>query len=108
MTQIPLAEYDQSSIVMLGSFNSRIFHPAWFVRHALLPPEAESESKIDLISNDLAMFQTDWCRVEVMNERFAVHSLATPAVESLRDLAQATFEILRHTPISKVGLNSTA
>ena len=108
MTQIPLAEHDQSSIVMLGSFNPRIFQPAWLVRHALLPPEAESESRIHLINNDISVFETDWCRLEVMNERFALQSLATPAVESLRDLAQGIFEILQYTPITMVGLNSSA
>lgn len=108
VTQLPLAEHDQSSIVMLGSFNPRIFQPSWFVRHELLPPEAESETDINLISNDLAVFQTDWCRLEVMNERFAVHSLAAPVVESLRDLIKGTFEVLRHTPISRAGLNTAA
>jgi hypothetical protein len=108
VTQNPLAEYDQSSIVMLGSFNPRIFQPSWFVRYELLPPEAESEARIELISNDLCVFQTDWCRLEVMNERFTAHSLATPSVESLRDLVQGTFEILGHTPVTKVGLNTAA
>ena len=108
MSLEPLAEHDHTSIVLVGSFNPRIFHPAWFVRHGLLAPEAEADSKIEVISNDLCVMQAGWFRIEVFSERFTMHSVATPVTEALRDLVQATFAILRHTPITRIGLNRAA
>lgn len=52
--------------------------------------------------------QAGWFRIEVFSERFTMHSVATPVTEALRDLVQATFEILQHTPIAKIGLNRAA
>jgi len=97
-----------TSIVLLGSFNPRIFQPAWFVAQGLLAPEEGTASTIQLINNDFCAFETDWCRVEVLGERCTFYSLAAPIVEALRDLALGTFRILRHTPIVKVGLNTHA
>jgi hypothetical protein len=108
MEDLPLPEFDITTIVLLGSFNPRIFHPAWFVRQGLLPPSYETESNIEVLSNDISIVDTGWCRLEVLNERFAAQSTETPVLESMRDLVQGTFEILRHTPITKMGINSSA
>ncbi len=108
MPELPPPEYAGTSIVLIGSFNPRIFQPSWFVAQNLLPAEEGTEASINLINNDYCSFETDWFRIEVLAERWALHSLATPALESLRDLAVGTFRVLEHTPILKMGLNTYA
>jgi hypothetical protein len=107
MTDPPLPSEDLTSVVLVGSFNPRIFQPSWFVRHELLPPLDEEESQVDLINNDFCAFQTSMYRIEVASTRFAAHGIAPPVVEALRDLVQGTFRILRHTPITKIGINTS-
>lgn len=108
MAEQPLPEHDGTSLVFIGSFNPRIFHPAWFVRNELLPPEIESTANVQVVSNEVCAFETDWFRLEVLAERLALRSLSAPVVEALRDLLIGTFTLLRHTPIQKMGLNTHA
>lgn len=108
MTELPLPEHDVTSIVLVGAFNPRIFHPSWFVRHSLLPAEIEAEGNVELVNNDFCAFETDWFRLEVLSDRFVLQSRAAPVAEALRDLVLGTFDILSHTPISKVGFNTHA
>jgi hypothetical protein len=107
MTESHLPSEDRTTIVLVGSFNPRIFQPSWFVRQQLLPPLDEEEAQVDLINNDFCAFQTSLYRIEVLSERFAAHSLAAPVVDLLRDLVQGTFEILKHNPVLKVGINTS-
>lgn len=106
MAEAPLPEHDGTSLVLVGSFNPRIFHPSWFVRNDLLAPEAESTANIQVVSNEVCAFETDWFRMEVLAERFSLRSLSAPIVEAMRDLLAGTFTLLRHTPIQKMGLNT--
>ncbi|MFJ7968524.1 hypothetical protein [Streptomyces sp. NPDC096324] len=99
-------EHDQMSIVFLGSFNPKIFQPAWFAAQGLIRQEEATEAQIEVISNEICVFETSWFRLEVFNERWAMISRATPAIEMLRDLVVATFEILSHSPVAKIGLNA--
>jgi hypothetical protein len=108
MTELPLPEIEGTSIVLVGSFNPRIFQPSWFVRHRLLPEGAEESANIEVINNDVAAWGTDNFRVEVIGARFMLHGVAMPAVEILRDLAAGAFAILSHTPVQMIGLNSEA
>lgn len=103
-----LPEQDTAVIVLVGWFNPRIFQPAWFVSHGLLPPDEGSSANVQIINNDLCIFETEWCRVEVVGNRASFRSQATPVVEALRDLAVGAFGILHHAPVTKIGLNSGA
>jgi hypothetical protein len=108
MPEMPLPQDDKTSLVLIGAFNPRIFHPAWFARNGLLPPDTESTANIEIVNNDISAFESDWFRIEVLSNRFALRSMATPAVEALRDLLLGTFVILHHTPVEKIGLNTHA
>lgn len=106
MPELPSAEHDGTSIVLVGSFNPRIFQPAWFAAQKLLPTMEGADANVQVIGNDVCIFETDWFRLEVLSERWSLQSQATPAMEAIRDLALGTFTILRHTPITKMGLNT--
>lgn len=108
MSELPLPEHDAASIVLVGAFNPRIYHPAWFVRNDLLPPGSEESASVEIVNNDLCAFETDWFRLEVLSDRFVLRTMASPSVEALRDLVLGALRILRHTPVHKIGLNTHA
>lgn len=108
MPETLLPELDGTSLVLVGAFNPRIFHPSWFVRNNLLPEGVEATANVEIINNDLCAFEADWFRLEVLSDRLVLRSTATPAIESLRDLMFGTFRILRHTPVQRIGLNTHA
>ncbi|MGJ5832838.1 hypothetical protein [Streptomyces ossamyceticus] len=101
-------EHDSASIVFIGAFNPRIFQPAWFVSQGLLSADETSDSNVQIINNDFCVFETDWVRIEVVDTRWMITSIALPLFEPLRDLALGTFSALSSTPITKIGLNSHA
>ncbi|MGQ0465467.1 MAG: hypothetical protein ACT4QG_09115 [Sporichthyaceae bacterium] len=101
-------ERQSVSIVLLGAFNPRIFTPSWFVARNLLPAQVVEEGSIALINNDLSAFSTDWCRLEVIAERFLLASDNAPVDAALRDLAAGTFRVLEHTPVAAIGVNFSA
>lgn len=108
MSELPAPERDTTSIVLVGSFNPRIFQPAWFVAQGLLPPGEGADADVQVIANDICIFQTDWCRIEVLNNRFSLTSISTPVEEVLRDLVIGTFRILEHAPVTRMGINASA
>jgi hypothetical protein len=106
MLEPAIAEYDAVSVVLLGSFNPRIFQPSWFVAQGLLAPEMAQDAAVELINNDFCAFETSWCRIEVLSDRWMIRSLSAPIMEPLRDLVEGTFKILSHTPVRAIGINS--
>lgn len=108
MSELPLPQHDAASIVLVGAFNPRIYHPAWFVRNELLPEGSEVSANVEIVNNDLCAFENDWFRLEVLSDRFVLRTLASPSVEALRDLVLGALRILRHTPVQKIGLNTHA
>lgn len=93
------------SIVLIGNFNPKIFHPSWFSAEGLIQKAEEEGANIEIIHSDAAIFNLDWLRVEVTEERFAVITAQEPYDPAIRDLVVGTFSILRHTPITKMGIN---
>lgn len=41
-------------IVLVGSFNPKIFHPAWFAAQKLISQEAADESNVEVVTNDIS------------------------------------------------------
>ncbi len=97
--------FDLATIVLVGSFNPRIFQPEWFVRHGLLQAKDIEGVNIEIISNDYAIFELPWLKVEVLGDRFMARTEDESKFSPLKDLVVGTFKILEHTPISAIGLN---
>lgn len=100
------------SIVFVGSFNPRIFHPTWFEREGLALPEEEaaslSETTVDgpLVTPDLSRCEIGpEITVECQANRLTLNAATTLGEERLRSLAAAILVKLPHTPITAVGIN---
>lgn len=101
----PVAEQHGNRIHFWGSFNPRIFQPAWLAAQGLIR-EAESENaEIGIVHSEVVSYALDWARIEVERERLAIASTGkSETPEQLRDLAIGVLEILSHTPVYLVGL----
>lgn len=105
MASPPKPEIESVSIVLVGSFNPKIFQPAWFAAENLIREEEEQAAKIELIHRQVAIFSLDWLHLQVTDEKFIATTTQSSFYEPLRDLVLGTFRLLRHTPILKMGLN---
>ena len=101
----PKPTIDGGSIILLGSFNPRIFQPEWFARQGLLPEAEATEANIKIIHPQVSEFETERFQIQVISERFSAVSQKSANPVPLRDLIRGTFFILEHTPVSAMGLN---
>lgn len=98
-------EAQTAAIVLLGSFNPRIFQPAWLAQHALIRNEEAERATGVVFSEDIAVFTCDWLSIHVTKDRFTAATENAEHVNTLRDLVLGTFSLLEHTPFNKMGLN---
>ena len=98
-------ELQASSIVFIGSFNPKIFQPAWFVKEELIQKQEGDEADIEIIHNEFVSFGLHWLKLSVRRDRFQVSTSQESYYEILKDLALGTFKLLKHTPISQMGIN---
>jgi hypothetical protein len=103
-----IPEVSGASIVLLGSFNPRIFQPEWFARQRLLAQEQVDAADIKVIVPQISHFETEQFVLHVTEDRFTVFSKSNTNPVPLRDLVQGTFFILEHTPVSAMGMNHYA
>ena len=92
-------------IVLVGSFNPKIFQPAWFAAENLIREEEAQAANIQLIHPKVAIFSLDWLHLQVTEEQFTATTTQSSFYEPLRDLVLGTFRLLRHTPVQMMGLN---
>ena len=105
MTSLTKPEIEGVGIVLVGSFNPKIFQPAWFAAENLIREEEAQAANIQLIHQQVAIFSLDWLHLQVTDEQFSATTIQSHFYEPLRDLVLGTFRLLRHTPIHKMGLN---
>jgi len=99
-------EISGASIILLGSFNPSIFQPMWFAAHNLISKQEGESAGTRVVHAQVSSFSVgDWLELQVTEERFAASTLQEPSFEPLCDLVLGTFQLLRHTPIQKMGLN---
>lgn len=99
-------EIQEMSIVLVGSFNPKIFHPAWFAAQKIIREKEAEDANIELITPAVAKFSLDWMRLQVIQEQFVVETTQEPYYEILRDLVMSAFSFLNYTPITMLGINT--
>lgn len=99
-------ELSALSIVLLGDFNPKIFHPAWFAYEGLIKQVEADEAKLEINHPEIAIFSLDWFNLQITRDRFVIETKQEPYYEVIRDLVLGTFELLRHTPLRSMGINT--
>ena len=100
-------ELDNASIVLLGSFNPRIFQPAWFAQHKMIgSKEAEQLANLFQFKEQVVAFRVDMFELNVQQNRFVINSLDDHPAEHIKDLVISCFgKYLPHTPVTAMGIN---
>ncbi len=103
----PRRKIYSQTIVLVGSFNLKIFHPAWFASEELIGKNEAEDAEIQIIHQDVATFQLNWLKLQVTRERMIAETIQDGFLEPLRDLVIGTLQILSHTPVTAVGINQS-
>ena len=94
------------SIVALGSFNPRIFQPAWLVQHGLVPEGEAEAARFEMFDRELMQLGLPWAEMLVRPDRLQIQSLEELTDPGqIRDLAIGIMTLLPHTPVSRLGIN---
>jgi hypothetical protein len=98
-------EVSGASIVLLGSFNPRIFRPDWLQATGIIGDNDSQAATIEIIHSAVSGFSLEWAKLQVDQNRFAVETVEPPFIR-IRDLVLKAFkEFLPHTPVHQVGIN---
>lgn len=112
---------DQASIVFVGSFNPRLFHPAWLQDHEVLTPKESAEaleqgSEIEqpskrehpatvLITEDVAQLILGELQINVETNRLTITALTQGAHARSFEIASALLRLIPHSPSTSMGIN---
>jgi len=102
-SSIPKAQ--ELTIVLVGDFNPKIFHPTWFFSQELIKKSDEEYAEIEIIRPEISIFSLEWMKLSVTRDRATFETKTEPYYELLRDLVVSTFRLLNHTPIKMLGIN---
>lgn len=103
----PDVSIDEMTVVLVGDFNPKIFHPMWFAHHNVLREGEVRDAAIEVVHSDVTSFSIDWLTVQVLRDRFTAAIKAGVYREHLGDMVQNVFTQLRHTPVRQMGLNAS-
>lgn len=95
-------------IELEGDFNPKIFNPAWFSSNNLLMVEEIEKADTNIVHKDIVAFTLDWLNLRVTRDNFTVETLQESHEGIIRDLVVGAFQLLRHTPISSIGITTHA
>ncbi|MCR9293907.1 MAG: DUF616 domain-containing protein [bacterium] len=98
-------EQEVHSLVLLGSFNPSIFHPAWYSDNDLLAKEETAEALDLILTREVSTFTVNDIHFQIEQHRFGLTTKDAAKAPFLRDLAIGTFVLLEHTPLTALGLN---
>jgi len=101
----PSLEIREFNIVCIGSFNPLIFHPQWLARKEIIGDEAVNGATIKLSHMDISEFELDFCKFQIVPEKFIIQSSDEPYFDKCIELVIQIFRVLRETPIYQMGIN---
>jgi hypothetical protein len=101
-------EIGGASVVLLGSFNPKIFQPFWMSKHGLIADSAAEVADVAVIHADITAFMIeDLFTLQVIPTRFSIERNVAPLV-LICDLVIRLFtDLLPHVPIQQMGINRT-
>lgn len=95
----------QKSIVVVGNFNPAIVTPDWLRENKLITNGDFNKKNIELINNEFSIFKIPDMSIFVSRERLQLSSTRYEVSELLFDLCKGIMELLKHTPVTRLGIN---
>lgn len=94
------------NFVLRGQFSPTVFHPNWFSKHDLMRPGEVDEATIEVLSQQITQFKTEWLQFQVTQDRLQASTTEEVFYEPLRDLVVGLIEVLADAlPIRLLGMN---
>jgi len=115
-----------TSIVFLGHLNPAIIHPQWFERYKILPIQETQkasgekprvievpgekiileESPLTSVTASRAYIPFPSLTIDVTLDKYVCSAVKSECFPLVKDVTEKTFNILEHTPITSVGINT--
>lgn len=105
--KLPEISVDEITVVLVGDFNPKIFHPMWFSHNEIIRQNEAAEAVVEIVHADVASFSIEWLTVQVLHDRFTAAIKAEAYRKHLGDLVQNVFTQLGHSPVRQLGLNAS-
>ncbi len=70
MSDEPEIERNSWSIVLIGSFNPAIFHPAWLALNGVISKEVGEAGQVNVVHPEVSSISIDTIRIEVQRNRY--------------------------------------
>lgn len=102
---LPKPEVDNAQIVLRGSFNPAILHPAWLVARGLIEQGAGDAAEVAVVSRQVAEVGLEWCSYRATTDFFEADSGDASRYPFLSELVTGIFTCLDSTPLRMMGLN---
>lgn len=99
---------DKASIVLLGSFNPRIFHPEWLINRQVVDSWNYDDETTICVPDFAQIHLPDSRTLNVYINRFILESTLASNNLALADLVTNIFVRLPETPLKKLGMNYLA
>lgn len=96
----------EASIVIVGALNPAIFQPEWLRNHGLISEPDSESTNINVIHPEITIFDLPWARIDVRQDRFTLRGKDAAFFPMIRDLSVGIFQLLEHSPVNGVGVNS--
>jgi hypothetical protein len=95
------------TIVIVGSWNTKIFNPRWISEKLFSNPEQQVQVLIPVVPGFPTVLQADGIEIVPSEDSltFRATSADTSTVLGIEDKAVAALRVLEHTPVRAIGVN---
>jgi hypothetical protein len=100
-------EASAAGIVLIGSFNPRIFRPKWFKAMGIIGDADAESAKVRIVHEAVTAFSLDWANLHVDQNRFGIDTSDPPLIRIHDAVLTAFKQFLIHTPVYQLGINRT-
>lgn len=95
------------ALVLIGAFTPVRFSPQWLAAHNVIDQAQAAAAEIEIVHEEVAKFDLDWCKVLVQRERFQASTNEVPFVRLCDFVTKIFGEVVTTAPIRGVGINVT-
>lgn len=99
-------EISAVTIVLVGEFNPKIFHPSWFELQGVMSASEAASVDVKVVHPDLTQIEFGNLLITAERQRFSIATSSAPLVATIDLVAQVFGRLLTHTPIHQAGINT--
>jgi hypothetical protein len=102
----PSQESEGLEVICVGSFNPKIFHPAWFRKFEIISEADMQDAVVRMVSSDVADIEMKGIRIQCVKEKLTAGTSDPTRYEMMQDWLLSIFSLLPHIPMTMLGINS--